>query len=106
MLRVQLAPVGGHVICINKSTMPPNNLTVTAEARATDKSFTNIKKKNANSMSAGMAVKSEGKANGLLDRVAADPPFEAEHDKLESLVDSAILIAWRVKQVSILSFFL
>lgn len=51
------------------------------------------------SMAAGMAVKSEGKANDLLERVAADPAFEAVHEKLESLVDPALFIGASPQQV-------
>lgn len=50
-------------------------------------------------MSAGMAVKGEGKANDLLDRVAADPAFEPVHGKLESLVDPVLFIGRSPEQV-------
>ena len=39
------------------------------------------------SMDAGKVVKSEGKSNDLLERIAKDPLFEAVHSKLVTLVD-------------------
>ena len=51
------------------------------------------------SMEAGMAVKGEGKANDLMDRVAADPAFEAVHGKLESLIDPVLFIGRSPEQV-------
>ena len=51
------------------------------------------------SMAAGMAVKGEGKANDLMDRVAADPAFEAVHGKLESLIDPVLFIGRSPEQV-------
>ncbi|CAN0465688.1 unnamed protein product [Ascophyllum nodosum] len=51
------------------------------------------------SMAAGMAVKGEGKANDLLERVAKDPAFEVVHGKLESLVDPVLFIGRSPEQV-------
>ncbi|CAN0363770.1 unnamed protein product, partial [Scytosiphon promiscuus] len=51
------------------------------------------------SMAAGMAVKGGGKANDLMDRVAADPAFEAVRGKLESLVDPVFFIGRSPEQV-------
>ena len=50
-------------------------------------------------MAAGMAVKGEGKANDLLERVAKDPAFEVVHGKLESLVDPVLFIGRSPEQV-------
>lgn len=51
------------------------------------------------SMAAGMAVKGEGKANDLLDRVAADPAFAPVHDQLQSLIDPSLFIGRSPEQV-------
>lgn len=46
-----------------------------------------------------MAVKGEGKANDLLDRVAADPAFAPVHDQLQSLIDPSLFIGRSPEQV-------
>lgn len=52
------------------------------------------------SVAAGMAVKGEGRANDLLERLAADPAFAAVHGKLESLVEPSLFIGRAPDQVS------
>lgn len=50
-------------------------------------------------MAAGMAVKGEGKANDLLDRIAADPDFAPVHGELKSLIDPSLFIGRCPEQV-------
>mmetsp|Transcript_24895 Transcript_24895/g.49573 ORF Transcript_24895/g.49573 Transcript_24895/m.49573 type:complete len:502 (-) Transcript_24895:121-1626(-) len=51
------------------------------------------------SMDAGKIVKSEGKPNDLLERIAADPLFASVHSKLESLVDPKLFVGRSMEQV-------
>mmetsp|Transcript_29259 Transcript_29259/g.59775 ORF Transcript_29259/g.59775 Transcript_29259/m.59775 type:complete len:80 (-) Transcript_29259:125-364(-) len=50
-------------------------------------------------MDAGKIVKSEGKPNDLLERIAADPLFASVHSKLESLVDPKLFVGRSMEQV-------
>lgn len=51
------------------------------------------------SMAAGRRVKEEGADNDLLSRIAADPLFDAVHDKLDTLLDPALFVGRAPEQV-------
>mmetsp|Transcript_25394 Transcript_25394/g.37970 ORF Transcript_25394/g.37970 Transcript_25394/m.37970 type:complete len:557 (-) Transcript_25394:199-1869(-) len=51
------------------------------------------------SMAAGAVVKGEGKANDLMERIAADPLFKAVHDDLERLIDPILFVGRAPEQV-------
>ena len=51
------------------------------------------------SMDAGAVVKSEGKANDLMERIAKDPLFAAVHSKLESMIDPILFVGRAPEQV-------
>lgn len=51
------------------------------------------------SMKAGAVVKGEGKPNDLMERIAADPLFQAVHDDLDRLVDPKLFVGRAPEQV-------
>lgn len=51
------------------------------------------------SMAAGAVVKGEGKPNDLMERIAADPLFEAVHGDLERLIDPVLFVGRAPEQV-------
>lgn len=52
------------------------------------------------SMEAGAVVKSEGKANDLIDRIANDPLFVHIHSKLSSMIDPSLFVGRAPQQVT------